>query len=161
MSHSSQSAELKVESGENLTHNVQPLLHEIRHALATLLDDGGRTVIDLRSIPLAPGEEQKLLDKLDIEELPVSSRKYPFVSFTPERPCGDIILEVKDLTVSVNGVKVLDNLNLTVNKGDKIAFVGNGLAFTYGLEAGVFGCDVRKVRLAHSCIEIFNFVGGQ
>ena len=64
MSHSSHSAELKVESGENLTHNVQPLLHEIRHALATLLDDGGRTVIDLRSIPLAPGEEQKLLDKL-------------------------------------------------------------------------------------------------
>lgn len=64
MSHSSHTAELKVESGENLTHNVQPLLHEIRHALATLLDDGGRTVIDLRSIPLAPGEEQKLLDKL-------------------------------------------------------------------------------------------------
>ncbi len=71
---------------------------------------------------------KKLLDKLDIEELPVSSRKYPFVSFTPERPCGDIILEVKDLTVIINGVKVLDKLNLTVNKGDKIAFVGNSLA---------------------------------
>lgn len=64
MPHSSHTAELKVESGENLTHNVQPLLHEIRHALATLLEDGERTVIDLRSIPLAPGEEQKLLDKL-------------------------------------------------------------------------------------------------
>ena len=64
MPHSSQSAELNVESGENLTHNVQPLLHEIRHALAKLLEDGGHTVIDLRSIPLAPGEEQKLLDKL-------------------------------------------------------------------------------------------------
>ena len=55
---------LKVESGEDLTHNVQPLLHEIRHALVKLLDDGGDTVIDLRSLPLAPGEEQKLLDKL-------------------------------------------------------------------------------------------------
>jgi hydrogenase-1 operon protein HyaF len=55
---------LQVEVGEHLTHNVQPLLHEIRHALATLLDDGGNTVIDLRSLPLAPGEEQKLLDKL-------------------------------------------------------------------------------------------------
>ena len=55
---------LKVESGEDLTHNVQPLLHEIRHALVKLLDDGGNTVIDLRSLPLAPGEEQKLLDKL-------------------------------------------------------------------------------------------------
>ena len=64
MPHSSHTAELNVESGESLTHNVQPLLHEIRHALAKLLEDGGHTVIDLRSIPLAPGEEQKLLDEL-------------------------------------------------------------------------------------------------
>ena len=64
MPHASHTAELKVESGESLTHNVQPLLHEIRHALVKLLDDGGNTVIDLRSLPLAPGEEQKLLDKL-------------------------------------------------------------------------------------------------
>ena len=55
---------LKVEAGESLTHNVQPLLHEIRHALVKLLDDGGNTVIDLRSMPLAPGEEQKLLEEL-------------------------------------------------------------------------------------------------
>jgi hydrogenase-1 operon protein HyaF len=39
------------------THNVQPLLHEIRHALVQLLEDGSETIIDLRSIPLAPGEE--------------------------------------------------------------------------------------------------------
>ena len=64
MPHTSQSAGLKVESGESLTHNVQPLLHEIRHALGKLLADGECTVIDLRSIPLAPGEEQKLLDEL-------------------------------------------------------------------------------------------------
>ncbi len=55
---------LKVGAGEGLTHNVPPLLHEIRHALARLLDDGGHTVIDLRSLPLAPGEEQQLLDEL-------------------------------------------------------------------------------------------------
>ena len=55
---------LKVDAGEGLTHNVQPLLHEIRHALARLLDDGGYTAIDLRSLPLAPGEEVQLLDKL-------------------------------------------------------------------------------------------------
>jgi hydrogenase-1 operon protein HyaF len=47
-----------------LTHNVQPLLHEVRHALAKLLDDGGHTVIDLRSLPLAPGEDEQLLDRL-------------------------------------------------------------------------------------------------
>ncbi len=60
---------------------------------------------------------KKLLDKLEIEELPVSSRKYPFVVFKPERPCGDIILEVKGLCKSIDGVKVLDNFDLIVNKG--------------------------------------------
>ena len=74
---------------------------------------------------------KKLLDKLDIEELPVSSRKYPFVVFKPERPCGDIILEVKGLNKTIDGVKVLNSFDLVVNKGDKIAFVGgNSLAKT-------------------------------
>ncbi len=74
---------------------------------------------------------KKLLDKLNIEELPTSSRKYPFVLFKPERPCGDIILEVKGLSKTVDGVKALNNLNFTVNKGDKIAFVGgNSVAKT-------------------------------
>ena len=73
---------------------------------------------------------KKLLDKLDIEELPVSSRKYPFIVFKPERACGDIILEVKGLSKSVDGVKVLNNFDLVVNKGDKIAFVGNSVGKT-------------------------------
>ncbi|WP_020675912.1 ABC-F family ATP-binding cassette domain-containing protein [Geopsychrobacter electrodiphilus] len=74
---------------------------------------------------------KKLLDKLEIEEMPVSSRKYPFVLFKPERPCGDIILEVKGLTKSIGGIKILDNFDLTVSKGEKIAFVGgNSLAKT-------------------------------
>lgn len=55
---------LKIQMGENLTHNVKPLLHEIRHALAQLLEQGDVAVIDLRSLPLAPGEEQHLLDEL-------------------------------------------------------------------------------------------------
>jgi HupH hydrogenase expression protein, C-terminal conserved region len=50
-------AEFAVEVGVAATHNVMPLLHEIRHALAQLLEEGRETVIDLRSIPLAPGEE--------------------------------------------------------------------------------------------------------
>ncbi len=67
---------------------------------------------------------KKLLEKLTIEEMPVSSRKYPFVSFRPERSCGDIILEVKDLCKNIDGVNVLDNFSLTLNKGDKVAFIG-------------------------------------
>ena len=74
---------------------------------------------------------KKLLDKLDIEELPVSSRKYPFIVFKPERPCGDIILEIKGLNKTIDGIQVLNNLDLVVNKGDKIALVGdNDLAKT-------------------------------
>ena len=50
-------AELEIEVGDIGTHNVIPLLHEIRHALEQLLEEGKETAIDLRSIPLAPGEE--------------------------------------------------------------------------------------------------------
>jgi ATPase subunit of ABC transporter with duplicated ATPase domains len=67
---------------------------------------------------------KKLLEKLTVEELPVSSRKYPFIVFKPERACGDIILEVKGLRKKIDGVEVLGGLDLIVNKGDKIAFVG-------------------------------------
>jgi ATPase subunit of ABC transporter with duplicated ATPase domains len=74
---------------------------------------------------------KKLLEKLTVEELPVSSRKYPFVVFKPERPCGDIILEIKGLHKKVDGVELFGGLDLFVNKGDKIAFVGaNSLAQT-------------------------------
>ena len=74
---------------------------------------------------------KKLLDKLTIEDMPASSRKYPFVVFKPERPCGDIILEITRLGKEQDGVTVLDNFSLTVHKGDKIAFIGaNSLAKT-------------------------------
>jgi ATPase subunit of ABC transporter with duplicated ATPase domains len=74
---------------------------------------------------------KRLLEKLTVEDMPVSSRKYPYVVFKPERVCGDIILEITDLAKEIDGVSVLKNLTLTVRKGDKIAFVGgNSLAKT-------------------------------
>ena len=54
-----------------LTGNVIPLLHEIRHALQALLDDGRETVIDLRSIPLGPGEEKRIAERLGRGEIQV------------------------------------------------------------------------------------------
>jgi ATPase subunit of ABC transporter with duplicated ATPase domains len=63
--------------------------------------------------------------------MPASSRKYPFISFKPGRPCGNVILEVKGLTKTIEGEKVLDNVSFIVNGGDKIGFVGgNSLAKT-------------------------------
>jgi ATPase subunit of ABC transporter with duplicated ATPase domains len=74
---------------------------------------------------------KKLLEKLTIEDMPVSSRKYPYVVFKPERSCGDIILEIQGLSKAIDGAPVLNDLTLTVRKGDKIAFVGgNSLAKT-------------------------------
>ena len=74
---------------------------------------------------------KKLLEKLTLEDMPVSSRKYPHVLFKPERPCGDVILEIKGLSKAIDGVPVFNDLTLTVGKGDKIAFVGDyGLAKT-------------------------------
>ena len=67
---------------------------------------------------------KKLLEKLTIEEMPVSSRKYPHVVFKPERPSGDIILEISGLSKTVDGVELFKDLDLNVRKGDKIAFVG-------------------------------------
>ena len=72
---------------------------------------------------------KKLLEKLTIEDMPVSSRKYPFICFKPERSCGNVILEVDGLTKTINGEKVLDNVSFIVNSGDKIALMGgNSLA---------------------------------
>ncbi|MGD8617593.1 MAG: hydrogenase expression/formation C-terminal domain-containing protein [Gammaproteobacteria bacterium] len=61
--------EFSVEAGEALTHNVTPLLHEIRHGLARLLENGAATTIDLRGIPMAPGEEERIIRELGTGEV--------------------------------------------------------------------------------------------
>ena len=71
---------------------------------------------------------KKVLDTLQLEQIPASSRKYPFVGFEPEREAGKDILTVEGLSKTIDGVKVLDNVSFTVKKGDKIAFVGDNEA---------------------------------
>ena len=58
-----------IHSGNELTQNVKPLLHEIKHALESLIENGKTSIIDLRSIPLAPGEEDKILSTLGTGEV--------------------------------------------------------------------------------------------
>ncbi len=67
---------------------------------------------------------KKLIDKLTLDDIKPSSRRFPYINFKPERECGKKILEIKDLTCSIEGQKVFEKFNLTVHKGDKIAFVG-------------------------------------
>lgn len=66
---------------------------------------------------------KKLLDKINLEDIQPSSRKYPFVGFKPEREVGNDILRVDGLSKSIDGVKVLNNISFMVSKEDKIAFV--------------------------------------
>lgn len=74
---------------------------------------------------------KKMLDKITLDDIRPSNRKYPFINFKPEREAGKQLLMIEGLTKSVEGEKVFENLHLVVNKGDKIALVGpNGLAKT-------------------------------
>jgi len=68
---------------------------------------------------------KKLLEKLTIEDIPISSRKYPYIVFKADRPCGNIILEIENLTKTIDGVKVLDDFSLVIQPGEKVAFVGD------------------------------------
>jgi ATPase subunit of ABC transporter with duplicated ATPase domains len=67
---------------------------------------------------------KKELDKLEINEMPHTSRRFPYVAFKPERETGTMILEVKGLSKTIEGEVILKNLDLQINKGDKIALVG-------------------------------------
>ena len=67
---------------------------------------------------------RKLLEKLNIEDLPESSRRYPFIGFQMDREPGKEILTVENLCKEINGESVLKNVSFKVNRGDKIAFVG-------------------------------------
>jgi ATPase subunit of ABC transporter with duplicated ATPase domains len=73
---------------------------------------------------------KKLLDKIDLENIQPSSRKYPYIAFKPEREVGNDILRVEGLTKTIDGTKVLDNISFIMGKNDKIAFVGDELSIT-------------------------------
>ncbi|MFM1655083.1 ABC-F family ATP-binding cassette domain-containing protein [Brevibacillus sp. B_LB10_24] len=74
---------------------------------------------------------KKQLEKLTLEDIKPSSRRYPYINFKPDREAGKQILTIEQLSKTIDGEKVLDNISFTVNKGDKIAFVGpDGLAKT-------------------------------
>ena len=74
---------------------------------------------------------QKQLDKLDVQEIKLSSRRDPSIMFKPHRDIGNEVLEVEKISKSYEGQKVFENLNFKVNKGDKIALIGaNGVGKT-------------------------------
>ena len=74
---------------------------------------------------------KRALEKIELDDIKPSSRQYPYIQFKPNREIGNDVLEVHNLTKTVNGVKVLDNISFNLNRTDKVALVGpNELAKT-------------------------------
>ena len=68
---------------------------------------------------------KKALEKIQLEDIKPSSRKYPYIDFRPQREIGNEVLEVHGLSKTVDGVKVIDNISFTLRREDKVAFVGS------------------------------------
>ena len=74
---------------------------------------------------------KRALEKIELDDIRPSSRKYPYIDFRPAREIGNEVLTVTNLSKTINGVKVLDNISFIINRDDKVAFVGgNTLAAT-------------------------------
>ncbi|MFC2638481.1 MAG: ABC-F family ATP-binding cassette domain-containing protein [Mitsuokella sp.] len=74
---------------------------------------------------------KKLLEKITLDDIKPSSRRYPYIAFTPDREAGDQLLQVTGLSKTVDGEQVLKNVSFTLKRGDKVAFVGpNGIGKT-------------------------------
>lgn len=74
---------------------------------------------------------KKLLENLTLDEIPLSSRKFPYVAFKPERECGKNVAAIERLAKTVDAARHLNDLSFVINRGDKIAFIGpNGAAAT-------------------------------
>ena len=74
---------------------------------------------------------KKQLEKLQFEDMQVSNRKYPYIEFKPEREAGNNMLKVENLTKTIDGEKILDNISFTINTGDKVVILSkNDIAKT-------------------------------
>jgi ATPase subunit of ABC transporter with duplicated ATPase domains len=67
---------------------------------------------------------KKMLDKITLDDIKPSSRRYPYIAFTPDREAGDQLLTVEGISKTVDGEQVLKNVSFTLKRGDKVAFVG-------------------------------------
>ena len=91
---------------------------------------------------------KKSLEKIKLDDIKPSNRKYPYVDFKPEREPGKEVLEIKNLTKIIDGVKIIDNLSFVVKRDDKIAFLAdNELAITilFKILAGEMEADSGEI----------------
>jgi ATPase subunit of ABC transporter with duplicated ATPase domains len=82
---------------------------------------------------------KKMLDKITLDDIQPSSRRYPFVQFKPEREIGNDLLQVDNVSVTIDGKKILDNISFTLNRDDKVAFVAENDLITTTLFKVIMG----------------------
>ncbi|MGK0552726.1 ABC-F family ATP-binding cassette domain-containing protein [Enterococcus faecalis] len=82
---------------------------------------------------------KKMLEKITLEDIQPSSRRYPFVGFTPEREIGNDLLQVENVSVTIDGKKILDDISFTLSKEDKVAFIANSDIVTTTLFKVIMG----------------------
>lgn len=82
---------------------------------------------------------KKMLDKITLDDIQPSSRRYPFVGFKPEREIGNDLLQVDNVSVTVDGKLILDKISFTLNKDDKVAFIANNDIVTTTLFKVIMG----------------------
>jgi ATPase subunit of ABC transporter with duplicated ATPase domains len=111
---------------------------------------------------------KKLLDKINIDNIQASSRRYPAIIFNQSREAGDQILEVENLSASIEGVTLFENLSFKVNRGDKITFLSDNSLVTSTLfkilagekqaDSGTFdyGQTITKAYLPNENAEFFD-----
>jgi len=82
---------------------------------------------------------KKMLDKITLDDIQPSSRRYPFVQFKPEREIGNDLLQVDNVSVTIDGKKILDNISFTLNRDDKVAFIAENDLITTTLFKVIMG----------------------
>jgi len=119
----SESSQLKLRQVQEQNKNIEDKRKELQTFIARFSANASKA--------RQATSRKKLLEKLTIEAIKPSSRKYPYVAFKAEKDSGNQILEIEGLTKSIDGDLMFKNLSLTIHKNDKVAFVGsNDLAKT-------------------------------
>ena len=92
---------------------------------------------------------KKMLEKIELDEIKPSSRRYPYIDFKPDRDIGNDVLVVKNISKTIDGEKVLDNVSFTLTKDDKVAFVGDnviGISALLAILAGEMEPDKGEIK---------------
>ena len=115
-----QSSQLALEMAKNQNKKKEEKMKELQAFIARFSSNASKAK--------QATSRKKQLEKLTLDDISPSTRRYPFVGFKPEREAGKDLLYVKDLSKSIDGEIALNNINFMVNKGDKIAIIGENEA---------------------------------